>query len=147
MQIRQPSQPDQSSSGKSGTPSQPDQSCSGKSGTPSQPDQSCSGKSGKPLSLINPAQANQAIRQKKEIRKKSNHHYHFHYHHYYYSSIKCSCCNHHSCYWQRRGDDRQRCRFGGYDRQRRNKRRVQPGTRQPQLWAPAWLLTYWSARL
>ena len=33
MQIRQPSQPDQSCSGKSGTPSQPDQSCSGKSCT------------------------------------------------------------------------------------------------------------------
>ena len=32
MQIRQPSQPDQSCYGKSGTPSQPDQSCSGKSG-------------------------------------------------------------------------------------------------------------------
>ena len=72
MQIRQPSQPDQSCSGKSGNPSQPDQSCSGKSGTPSQPDQSCPGKSSKPLSLINPAQANQAIRQTKEICEKSS---------------------------------------------------------------------------
>jgi hypothetical protein len=44
-----------------------DQSCSGKSGKPFQPDQSCSGKSGKPSILINPAQANQAIRQTKEI--------------------------------------------------------------------------------
>ena len=53
-------------------PSQPDQSCSGKSGKLFQPDQSCSGKSGKPPSLINPAQASQAIRQTKEIREKSN---------------------------------------------------------------------------
>ena len=51
--------------------SQPDQSYSGKSGTPSQPDQSCSGKSGKPLSLINPAQAVQAIMQTKEVYEKS----------------------------------------------------------------------------
>ena len=71
MQIRQPSQHDQSCSGKSGTTSQPDQSCSGKLGTPSQPDQSDSGKSGKPHRLINPAQANQAIRQTKEICEKS----------------------------------------------------------------------------
>ena len=34
-------------------------------------DQSCSGKSGKPLSLINSAQTNQAIRQTKEIREES----------------------------------------------------------------------------
>ena len=67
MQISQPSQPDQSCSGKSGTPSQSDQSCSFKSGIPFQRDQSYSGKSGKPLSLLNPAQANQAIRQTKEI--------------------------------------------------------------------------------
>ena len=40
-------------------------------GTRSQPDQSCSGKSGKPLSLVNPAQASQVIRQTKEIREKS----------------------------------------------------------------------------
>ena len=60
-------------------------SCSRKLGTPSQPDQSCSGISGKSLSLINPAQANQAnysslinpaeanqaIRQTKEICEKS----------------------------------------------------------------------------
>ena len=62
-----PNTPHQSCSGKSGTLSQPNQSCLGKSGTPSPPDQSCSGKSGKPLSLINPAQENQAIRQTKEI--------------------------------------------------------------------------------
>ena len=71
MQIRQPSQPVKSCSGQSGTPFQPDQSCSVKSGTPSHPYQSCLGKSGKPLSLINPAQANQAIRHVKEMWEKS----------------------------------------------------------------------------
>ena len=53
-------------------PSQPDQSFSGKSDTSFQPDQSCSGKSGKPLSLINPAQANKTIRQTKKLCEKSS---------------------------------------------------------------------------
>ena len=50
---------------------QPDQSCSGKLGKQFRPDQSCPGKSGKPPSLINPTQANQALRQRKEICEKS----------------------------------------------------------------------------
>ena len=41
---------------------QDNKSCLAKSSTPSQHDKSCSGKSGKPPSLINPAQANHAIR-------------------------------------------------------------------------------------
>ena len=52
-------------------PSRSEQSCSGKSGKLFQPDQPCSGKSGKPPCLINPVQANQAIRQTKEIWEKS----------------------------------------------------------------------------
>ena len=50
---------------------QDQKSCSGKSGTTSQPDIRLYLISGKPLSLINPAQANQAIRQTKEICNKS----------------------------------------------------------------------------
>ena len=62
-----PKKENKSCSGKSGTLSIQDQSCSGISGKPCQPDQSCSGKSGKPHILIVSAQANQAIRQTKEI--------------------------------------------------------------------------------
>ena len=65
-------QDNKSYSGNSDMPSQPDQSCSCKSGIPFQHDQSCSGKSGIPPSLINPAQAKQAIRQTKEICEKSS---------------------------------------------------------------------------